>query len=31
MQPRLGANIFKPKVVENNGKGGREKKMWVPK
>lgn len=26
MQPRLGANIFKPKVVENNGKGGRKKK-----
>lgn len=25
MQPRLGANIFKPKVVEN-GKGGRKKK-----
>lgn len=30
MQPRLGANIFKPKVVEN-GKGGRKKKTWVPK
>lgn len=26
MQSRLGANIFKPKVVENNGKGGRKKK-----